>query len=163
MAYPAIRVKMGFDGEDLYDTYEKWGFIYIESDNRTAPPEKKRETSTYPEQEGENVDPRTVDDVFDYKIKFLIECPNSNKENANIKIKAFNDAIRTKDATGVKYCKTIVLHNTYKRVKIVGIPEIIEQPTEFYRDRNGTVMDCVLFEMVIHVDKPSRCDFSLAT
>lgn len=143
------------------DTYDKWGFIYIESDNRTAAPEKKRETSTYAEQEGENVDPRTVDDVFDYKIKFLIECPNSDIDNANKRIKAFNDAIRSTDSvTGIKTCKRITLYNDYKRVKIVGIPEVIAEPKEFYRDRNGTVMDCVLFELTIHVDKPSECDFA---
>lgn len=161
MAQPAIRVRMQIDGEaQPTDTFDKWGFIYIESDNRIAPPEKKRETTTYAEEEGEHTDLRTVDDAFDYKVKFLIETPNTSKENANVKIKAFNDAIRSvKD--GVKTCKRITLYNDYKRVVIHGIPEIIAEPTDFYRDRNGKVLDCVLFELVIHVDQPSRCNFSI--
>lgn len=171
MAHPAIRARIQIDGypQDgyvlsdcpIYDTFEEFGFIYIESDHRTAPPEKKRETTTYAEQEGENTDLRTVDDVFDYKITFLIECPNTNKENANAKIKKFNDAIRKIDHnTGIKTCKHIALYNDYKRVMIVGIPEVIAEPKEFYRDRNNTVLDCVLVELTIHVDTPSLCDFS---
>lgn len=154
---------MQIEGESApSDTFTKWGFIYIESDKRTAAPEKKRETTTYAEQEGENTDPRTVDDVFDYKVTFLIETPNSNKENANVKIKAFNDAIRSVDSkTKIKTCKRIKFYNDYKRVMISGIPEVIAEPKDFYRDRKGNVLDCVLFELTIHVDKPSECNFAL--
>lgn len=176
MAFPAIRVDLEIEGyvpqpiedsgEEPYfsnDSYDQWGFIYIESDKRTAAPEKKRETSTYAEQEGENTDPRTVDDVFDYKVKFLIECPNYNMDNANKKIVAFNKAIREVDSdTGIKTCRRITLWNYYKRVKITGIPEVIAEPTEFYRDRNGNSLDCVLFELTIHVDKPSECEFDIS-
>lgn len=165
MAYPSIRVRMQIEGESApSDTYEKWGLIYIESDHRIAAPEKKRETTTYAEQEGENVDPRTVDDVFDYKVKFLIETPNTNIDNANAKIKAFNDAIRSIDRdTKIKTCKRLTFYNDYKRVKIVGIPEVIAEAKDFYRQRHGDVLDCVLVEFTIHVDKPSECDFSLTT
>ena len=172
MAYPALRVELqieGYpDGYDLNDSarcdsYEEWGLIYLESDNRMAPPEKKREVTTYAEQEGENVDLRTVDDVFDYKVKFLIETPNTNIENANKKIKAFNDAIRQTDpATGIKTCRRIALYNDVKRVRIVGIPEVIAEPESFYRYR-GEILDCVVVELTIHVDKPSLCDFATTT
>ena len=171
MAQPAIKARIQIEdypkeGNTLsdcpiFDTYKEFGFIYIESDKRTAAPEKKRETTTYAEQEGENTDLRTVDDVFDYKVTFLIECPNTNKENANAKIKKFNDAIRKIDTkTGIKTCKHIALYNDYKRVMIVGIPEVIAEPKEFYRDRHNNVLDCVLVELTIHVDTPSLCDFS---
>lgn len=159
-----IRTRIQIENGTIDDTYNKWGFIYIESDHRTSAPEKEREISTYAEQEGENVDPRTVDTSFDYTVKFLIETPNTNLENANAKIKAFNDAIRTIDPqTKIKTCKTITFYNDYKRVKIAGIPEIIAEPTEFYRQLNGNVLDCVLIELKIHVPKPSLCDFSLTT
>lgn len=149
------------DDSTIYDTYDKWGFIYIESDNRTAAPEKKRETTTYAEQQGENTDLRTVADVFDYKVTFLIECPNNSRENANLKIRSFNNAIRGTERTGdIKTCKRIAFYNDYKRVLIQGIPEIIAEPKEFYRDRNGKQMDCVLIELVIHVDQPSLCNFA---
>lgn len=144
----------------ILDTFEEFGLIYIESDNRTAPPEKKRETTSYAEEEGEHTDPRTVDDVFDYKITFLLETRSSNLENANINIKKFNDAIRSV-SNGVKTCRRIALYNDYKRFKIVGIPELLSEPKEFWRDKNGKQYDCVLIELTIHVDKPSECDFSL--
>lgn len=173
MAFPAIRAKMQIEGYPyvpdkppmvlgdypIFDTYEEWGFIYLQSDNRMAAPEKKRETTKYAEQEGENTDPRTVDDAFDYKVKFLIECPNTNKENANIKIKKFNDAIRKVDENGIKTCNHIAFYNQAKRVMIVGIPEIIAEPESFYRYK-GQVLDCVVVELTIHVDTPSLCDFS---
>lgn len=159
-----IKVRLQIENGTIDDTYTKWGFIYIEADHRTSAPEKERETTTYVEQEGENVDPRTVDAPFDYTVKFLIETPNTNLENANAKIKAFNDAIRTHTPNSdVKSCKTITFYNDYKRVKIVGIPEIVAEPTEFYRQLNGNVLDCVLIELKIHVSKPSLCDFSLTT
>ena len=156
-----IRVRLQIENDVIDDTYDKWGFIYIEADHRTAAPEKERETTTYAEQEGENVDPRTVDAPFDYTVKFLIETPNTNLENANAKIKAFNDAIREfTPNSDIKTCKTITFYNDYKRVKIVGIPEVIAEPTEFYRQQSGKVLDCVLIELKIHVSKPSLCDFS---
>lgn len=159
-----IRTRIQIGNDSIEDTYAKWGFIYIEADHRTSAPEKEREVTTYAEQEGENTDPRTVDAPFDYTVKFLIETPNTNIENANAKIKTFNDAIRerAKDSD-IKTCKTITFYNDYKRVKIVGIPEVIAEPTEFYRQQNGNVLDCVLIELKIHVSKPSLCDFSLTT
>lgn len=177
MAFPSIRVDLEIEGykpsvdQDVenpetfpfsLDSYTQFGFIYIESDDRVAAPEKKRETTTYAEEEGEHTDLRTVDDVFDYKVKFLIECPNMNIENANKKIALFNEAIREVDPeTGIKTCRRITLYNYYKRVKISGIPEVISEPKDFYRDNKGHALDCVLFELTIHVDKPSECDFSL--
>lgn len=165
MAFPsALRADMLIEGSGYPkgDTYDKWGFIYLESDNRTSAPEKKRETTTYAEQEGENTDPRTVDDVFDYKVKFLIECPNSNLDNANKKIKAFNAAIRSVNPiTGIKTCRRVQFYNYFKRVMIAGIPEVIAEPTDFYRQIDGKTLDCVVVELTIHVDIPSACDFDL--
>lgn len=161
-AYPSIRVRMQIEGGGIEDSYTKWGFIYVDSDHRTAAPEKERETTSYAEEEGEHTDLRTVDAPFDYTVNFIIETPNTNKENANVKIKAFNDAIRNV-SNGIKRCKSITFYNDYKRVKIVGIPEIIDEPKEFYRQKNGNVLDCVMIELKIHVTKPSLCDFSTTT
>lgn len=157
-----IRTRIQIEDGPIDDTYNMCGFIYLSSDHRVAPPEKPREVTTYVEQVGENVDPRTVDDAFDYVVKFLIECPNSDKDNANIRIRIFNDAIRTIDPeTHIKTCKQITFYNDYKRVKIVGIPDLISEPTEFYRQQNGKILDCVLIELKIHVSNPHLCDFSL--
>ncbi len=151
------------DGE-IEDTFRKWGFIYMESDNRTEAPIKKRETTSYSEEPGEHVDPRTVQDAFDYKVEFLIECPNRNLLNANAKIAAFNKALYTQPkGSNIRTYKTVTFYNDYKRAKIVGLPEPIAVPTEFYRRQDGTVLDCVQVEWNIRVTNPAECDFETQT
>lgn len=107
-------------------------------------------------------DARTVDDEFDYKVSFLLQAPNRNLENANSRIKAWNDTVRERKAgSDVKRCRMVTLYDDYKRVKIVGIPEIIESVGEkdYYRRQNGSEMDCVVIELTIHVSNPSLCEF----
>lgn len=154
------------DGQIL-DTYEGWGFIVMgngDDKKHFAPPEKKRDKSSYAEEAGAHEDPRTVDDEFDYKIEFLIETPNQNLINANSKIKAWNDAVRERKAgSDVKRCKTVTLYDDRMRCKIVGIPEIIAEvdSNDFYRRHDGSVMDCVVVPLTIHVNNPNLCDFNM--
>lgn len=152
------RIQIG-DGE-IVDFQRKWGFIYMDADERTEAPIKKRDSTSYAEEAGEHLDPRTVQDAFDYTAKFLIEAPNRNMVNANSKIAAFNKALYTQDPdSGVRTYKEITFFNDFNRVKIVGIPEPIAEPTEFYRRQDGRAMDCVEVELKIRVSNPSRCDF----
>lgn len=157
-----ITARIQIENGQILDTYEGFGFIYMSADNRTEAPIKKRDTTSYAEEAGEHVDQRTVQDVFDYKVKFLIEAPNNNRQNANAKIADFNRQLY-KQATDsdIRTYKTITLYDDYKRVKIVGIPEPIAEPTELYRRQNGSVMDCATVELVIHVNDPTKCDFNL--
>ncbi|MBD5367243.1 MAG: hypothetical protein HDR82_09665 [Bacteroides sp.] len=144
------------------DFYKRWGFVYVSGDRRFGAPEKKRDVSTYIEEEGEHVDARTVDDVFDYSVKFLIEARNKDLVNANSKIRAWNKAVRERLKGGdVKRCKTVTLYDDYKRCRIVGIPEVIAEVDErdYYRRQDGRVMDCVVVTLTIHVSRPSLCDF----
>lgn len=159
-----INSRIQIEDGAIEDFYSKWGFIYLSSDNRFAPPEKKRDSSSYIEQAGTNEDSRTVDDEFDYSAKFLIEAPNKNLVNANSKIRAWNDAVRQRTAgSDIKRCKTVTFYNDFKRVKIVGIPEIIAEVDEndYYRRQNGDVMDCVVVPLTIHVSNPNLCDFDM--
>lgn len=152
------------DGK-IEDFYTRWGFIYMSGDCRFAPPEKKRDVSRYKEEAGEHEDPRTVDDAFDYTAKFLIEAPNRNLVNANSKIKAWNDAVRDRlEGSDIKRCKTVTFYDDYKRCKIVGIPEIIADVDEkdFYRRKNGSMMDCVIVPLTIHVSNPGLCRFDMS-
>lgn len=152
------RIQIG-DGP-IEDFQRKWGFIYIDADERTEAPIKKRDASSYAEEAGEHIDPRTVQDAFDYTAKFLIEAPNRNRINANSKIAAFNKALYTQSpGSDVRTYKEITFFNDFNRVKIVGIPEPITEPTEFYRRNSGDVMDCVEVELKIRVGDPSKCDF----
>lgn len=156
------RVKIA-DGK-IQDITKSWGFIPLGSSKRLAPPEKKRDTSSYAEDAGEHVDARTVDDVFDYKMRFILETPNRNLVNANSKIKAWNDAVREKIAgSDVKRCKTITLYDDRMRCRIVGIPEVIAEvgDDDFYRWQNGSMPDCVVFELTVHVSDPNLCSFDV--
>lgn len=160
-----ITARIQIENGQILDTYEGWGFIYKVGDRRFAPPEKERDSTSYAEKPGAHEDPRTVDDVFDYKVNFLLETPNKNLVNANAKIKAWNDAVRERIAgSDVKRCKTVTLYDDYKRCKIVGIPKIIESVDEkdYYRRQNGSAMDCVIVELTIHVSNPTLCDFNMS-
>ena len=157
-----IRVRLQIANGTIEDSYDKWGFIYLSADNRTEAPIKKRDTTSYAEEAGEHVDPRTVQDVFDYKATFLIEAPNQNLINANAKISAFNKALYSQKAgSDIRTYKEVTFYDDYKRVKIVGIPNPISEPTDFYRRQDGSIMDCAVVELKIHVNDQKKCDFNL--
>lgn len=158
-----ITARIQIGAGDIQDTYEGWGMIYMSSDNRTEAPIKKRETTSYAEDAGEHVDPRTVQDAFDYNVKFIIEAPNRNLVNANAKIAAFNKALYSQDAgSDIRVYKEVTFYDDYKRVKIVGLPHPIAEPKELYRRQNGQAMDCAQVELTIRVSDPTKCDFNLS-
>lgn len=152
-----VRLKIG-DG-DIKDTQD-YGLVYVSSDNCFGPEIKDMEVTSYPEQEGENVNPKTVDAAFDYKVKFYVKAEGS-LENANQKIKAFNDLLYTKDGE-VKTFNRVFFYNDYKKVLIVGYPKPISSAAQFWRDSSGEAFDVVVVEWTIRVNKPSLCDFNLS-
>lgn len=156
-------IKIG-DGE-VYDTYQAYGFTYMSSSNRLGAPTKGFAVSTYPEQAGENVDPRTVDDAFDYEVKFLVEAPNKDLVNANAKISDFNSQLYDLESTGshVKVFKPVTFYNRYKRVIVTGYPQPIDEADEddFFRDKYGYVHDAVVVKFKIRVNDPTQCNFSI--
>lgn len=137
------------------------GLIYLDSDKRTAAPTKGFEATSYPEEEGEHIIPKTVDAAFDYVVKFFIQA--SVLEDANAKVDAFNASLYTREQedSDVKTYKQVEFYNDCKRHKIVGYPQPIAEPTEFWRDKDNQVNDVVVVEWTIRVTKPSLCDFSL--
>lgn len=171
------RLKIGDDGA-IQDTYEQWGFIYLSGDRRFSAPEKARDVTSYAEEAGEHMDLRSVPDAFDYKVKFLINTYNSNSDSANAKIAAFNAAIRegiirtvdngdgtTSDIVlDVTRCKTVTFYDDYKRVKIVGVPSLIGEvgDGDYYRRQDGSVLDCVVVELLVRVINPTLCEWNLS-
>lgn len=144
----------------IVDTYSTYGLIYLSSDNILQAPSKGFEKTSYPEEAGEHILPKTVDAAFEYKVQFLVEAPNTDLASANAKIKAFNDALYSQvSGSDVKTYSRISLYNYYKRVKIVGIPSPISEATEFFRDKRGIQYDAVKVELVINVDNPKLCNF----
>lgn len=157
-----IRVRLKIGDGAIVDTFDAYGLIYLDADERTEAPIKSRESTTYAEEAGEHLDPRSVQDAFDYKVKFLIETPNQNLTSANAKIKTFNQALYTADGD-IRTYKEVTFYNDFNRVKIVGYPSPIDEPTDFFRRKNGEVMDVAQIEWSIRVADPSKCDFNLTT
>ena len=150
------QIKIG-SGSTVY-TDEAYGLVYLDSDKRTSAPIKGFEKTAYPEEEGEHIMPKTVDDAFDYKVKFFIQA--TSLKDANAIIDDFNASLYTKSGD-VKTYKQVEFYNDYKRHKIVGYPSEIAEATDFWRDRDNHLNDVVIVEWNIRVDKPSLCDFSL--
>lgn len=151
------RIKIGNAAE--VDTRE-YGLVYLDSDKVMSAPLKGFEETSYPEQEGVNISPKTVDDAFDYKAKFFIQA--TSLANANHKIKLFNQALYTQDGD-VKTYKQVEFTNVYKRHKIVGYPYPISEAEKFWRDPKNQITDVVVVEWTIRVNKPSLCNFDLPT
>lgn len=152
------RIKIG-DGS-IQDS-QVHGLVFLSSDSRLAPDSKDFDVTAYPEQEGENLSPKTVDAPFDYKVKFYIKA-EGRLENANQKVAAFNALLYDQDHVGgVKTYKQVEFYNDYKKVLIVGYPKPIATPTKFWRDSSGETHDVVVVEWTIRVNKPSLCDFNL--
>lgn len=155
-----IKVRLQIADGEIKDTVSEYGLVYLQADSRFAAPVKGFEKSSYPEQPGINLDPRTVDDEFEYKVKFFVKA-DGNLENANHKIAAFNALLYTKDAENIKTFKQVTFYNDYKKVKIVGYPSPIEEATDFWRDSRGKQADVVCVEWTINVNNPTLCDFNI--
>lgn len=156
-----IRVRMKIGDGPVQDVYDAHKLIYISADNRTEAPVKKPDESSYPEQAGKNIDRRTVQDGFDYKARFIIDGQNTNLDNVNAIIAAFNAKLYTKGVgSDIRTYKTVTFYNDYKRVKIVGIPEPIAEPKEMKRSGRG--YDYADVELTIHVSDPTKCDFNMS-
>lgn len=151
-----VRIKIG-DGA-IEDTFTAHKLIYMEADNRTEAPIKKRDVTTYAEQAGDNTDPRTVQDAFDYKVQFIIDGQDKDLKRVNSIIAAFNKKLYTQTAdSDIRTYKEVTFYNDFKPCKIVGIPEPIAEPKEFKKSRNG--YEFAQVELVIHVSDPTKCNF----
>lgn len=151
-----VRIKIG-DGA-IEDTFAAHKLIYIDADNRTEAPIKKRDASSYVEQAGDNTDPRTVQDAFDYKVQFIIDGQDKDLKRVNSIIAAFNKKLYTQEAdSDIRVYKEVTFYNDFKPHKIVGIPEPIAECKEFKKSKNG--YEFAQVELVIHVSDPTKCNF----
>lgn len=151
-----VRIKIG--SGSIVDTEDTYGFVYLDSDKRFAAETKGFEATSYPEEEGEHIIPKTVDAPFDYKVKFFVQADTLN--NANAKIKAFNDALYSPtQGSTVKTFNKVVFYNDYKQQRIEGYPMPISEATDFWRDPSNQVNDIVIVEFTIRVTKPSLCEY----
>ena len=151
-----IRARIQIENGEIYDITEEFGFIYLNGDKKFAAPIKDFEETSYPEQAGVNIIPKTVDDAFEYRVVFFIKTDSITR--ANKKISRFNSALYTQEGD-VKTFKQITFYDDYKGVKVVGYPKPMADATEFWRDKNGNIADVVCCEWIIHANNPSLCEF----
>lgn len=151
-----VRIKIG-DGA-IEDTFAAHRLIYIDADNRTEAPIKKRDATSYAEQAGDNTDPRTVQDAFDYKVQFIIDGHDKDLKRVNSIIASFNKKLYTQEANSdIRTYKEVTFYNDFKPCKIIGIPEPIAECKGFKKSKNG--YEFAQVEFVIHVSDPTKCNF----
>lgn len=151
-----VRIKIG-DGA-IEDTFAAHKLIYMDADNRTEAPIRKRDVTSYAEEAGEHTDPRTVQDAFDYKVQFIIDGQDKDLKRVNSIIAAFNKKLYTQPANSdIRTYKEVVFYNDFKPHKIVGLPEPIAECKEFKKSKNG--YEFAQVEFVIHVSDPTKCNF----
>lgn len=152
-----VRIKIG-EG-NIEDIFTHHDLIYKDSDDITEAPIKNRYTSSYAEEAGNHTDPRTVQDAFDYNVRFVIDSQDTNIENVNAIVERFNQQLYTQeDGSDIRTYKKVTFYNDFKRVTIVGIPNPIAKPKEMFRTKGGH--DYAEIEFTIHVSDPGLCDFS---
>lgn len=154
-----IKVRLQIADGNIVDTADAYDLVYLSADRRFAAPIKEFEKTSYPEQEGENISTKTVDNAFDYKTTWFVKADGS-LDNANAVIARFNSLLYTQEGD-IKTFKQVTFYNDYKKVKIVGTPSPIQEATEFWRDAQGKQHDVVCVEWIIRASKPSLCDFNL--
>lgn len=151
-----VRIQIG-DGA-TEDTFAAHGLIYMDADNRTEAPIKKRDATSYVEQAGDNTDPRTVQDAFDYKAQFIIDGQDKDLKRVNSIVAAFNKKLYTQEeGSDIRTYKEVTFYNDFKPHKIVGLPEPIAECKEFKKSKNG--YEFAQVELVIHVSDPTKCNF----
>ena len=157
------KIKIGEDGE--FKDSREYGLVFLSADSLLAAEVKDFDTTSYPEEEGEHIIPKSVDAPFDYQAKFFISPERLIGEDkladANKIVSDFNARISTLDLeTKVRTFKKIYFYNEYKGILIVGYAKPISKPETFWRDTRGIVNDVVVVEWNIRVTKPSECDFN---
>lgn len=163
-----IRVRIKIGSGNIVDTYTQYGLVYLSSDNLLAAPLKALESTAYPEKEGKNISPKTVDNSFTYKVVFLVDGSTVTSgqtvlDYINSKIKAFNDTLFTQTSgSDIKTLKQVEFYNDYKHIKIVGYAKPISEAKELWRDKNGNQSNSAKVELTIEVATPSLCNFNLA-
>lgn len=153
-----IRARIQIENGEIYDITEEFGFIYLNGDKRFAAPIKDFEETSYPEQAGVNILPKTTDDAFEYKVELFVKADSITRVNE--KIARFNSELYTQEGD-VKTFKRVAFYDDYKGVKIVGYPMPMQEATEFWRDSKGVQADVVCVGFIIKVNNPSLCDFNI--
>lgn len=154
-----INVRLQIGDGTANDTFKYYKLIYLSSDHRTEAPIKARDTSSHPGEAGEHIDPRTVQDAFDYKVIFAIDAQSQSLVNINRIIADFNSQLYTQETgSNIRTYKEVTFYNDFKSTKIVGYPEPIAECKELCKTQNDH--EYAQVELTIRVSDPSKCEFN---
>lgn len=152
-----IRASIQIDSGDIQDSVEGYNLIYMESDSHMAAPNKPYDTTSYIEEAGEHIDPRTVEAAFDFTIKFVAEVrPEDGESSVNSIIKQLNDAMFTRSASGMLTAHRVTVYDHYKNRRITGYPQPISEPDGYY---NVYGHQFAIIALELRVNDPPDCDF----
>ena len=160
-----MRADIQIENGPRQDSREAFGFIYLSSDNRFAAPTRAYETTSYAEEAGEHIDPRTVEEAFDFKIAFATEVLTGEIEggvHVNTRVAAINNAMFSRDAdSDILTARQVTIYDLTKHRKITGIPKPIAEPRDediFYSHNQ----EFAVVELNLRVTNPKLCDFDFS-
>ena len=157
-----MRADIQIENGERQDTRDAFGLIYLSSDKRLAAPVRAYEAVSYAEEAGEHIDPRTVEDAFDFKITFVTEVLTNQIESGlhvNTRIARLNDAlfVRQKNSD-ILQARQTTIYDLTKHRKITGYPIWISEPRDediFYSNNQ----ELAVIELTLRVNDPKLCDF----
>lgn len=160
-----MRADIQIENGQRQDTRDAFGFIYLSSDKWLAAPTRAYETTSYAEEAGEHIDPRTVETAFDFKIALATEVFANQIEDGihvNTRIAALNDAMFAKSAdSDILTARQVTIYDLTKHRKIVGYPKRISEPRDedvFYAHNQ----EFAVVELNLRVTDPKLCDFDFS-
>ena len=157
-----MRADIQIEDGQPQDTRDAFGFIYLSSDKYLAAPTRAYEATSYAEQAGENIDPRTTEEAFDFKIALATEVFAGQIQNGvhvNTRVARLNDAMFIKSANSdIMTARQVTIYDITKHRKIVGYPKRISEPRDediFYSNNQ----EFAVVELTLRVTNPKLCDF----
>lgn len=157
-----MRADIQIENGQRQDTRDAFGMIYLSSDKLFAAPTRAYEATSYAEEAGEHIDPRTTEEAFDFKITFVTEVTGGQIESGlhvNTCVAALNNALFSKPANSdILTARKVTIYDLTKHRKIVGYPKRISEPREddvFYSHNQ----EFAVIELNLRVTDPKLCDF----
>lgn len=156
-----MRADIQIENGERQDTRDAFGLTYLSSDKLLAAPVRAYEATSYAEQAGENIDPRTTEEAFDFKITFCTESidPRVSMRRTSTLIKKINDALFSRTQGGdIMTARKVTIYDYPRNRVIVGYPKPITEPEDdqYFISRS---QEFAVVSLNLRVTNPNECDF----